>query len=533
MEGFTKQLYNTCYLVSITLTSGCGHTDKEMRQPPNIFIAIADDASFPHMGAYGCKWVSTPAFDRVARSGILFNNAYTPNAKCAPSRACLLTGRNSWQLEEAANHWCFFPAKFKTYPEALQEHGYVVGYTGKGWAPGIAGSVNNRERELTGKAYDRHTLVPPTWHISTNDYAANFRDFLNSREKGRPFCFWYGSTEPHRAYEYGSGIALGNKKTSDVDAVCKCWPDDDSVRTDMLDYAFEIEYFDKHLELMLSVLEEAGELENTLVIITSDNGMPFPRIKGQAYEPSNHMPLAVMWTNGIKKPGRVVNDFVSFIDIAPTILEVAGISEQKSLMEPIQGKSLTDIFHDTHEGWINPERDHVLIGKERHDVGRPGDAGYPIRAMVNRNYLYILNFEPERWPSGNPVTGYLNCDGSPTKTIILNMRRNYINAAYWDACFGKRPSQELYNILGDPDCLDNLARESEYQAVLNQLNIQMLDELKTQHDPRVLGNGSVFDHYVYADEKNRNFYDKFKKGMIRKKDAGWVNPGDFEEVNSE
>src|SRR5690606_12425520 len=88
-------------------------------KPPNILFAIADDASWRSFSAYGNKWIKTPAFDEVAKKGILFQNAYTPNAKCAPSRSCILTGRNSWQLEEAANHSPHFPEKFKTYAEAL------------------------------------------------------------------------------------------------------------------------------------------------------------------------------------------------------------------------------------------------------------------------------------------------------------------------------------------------------------------------------------------------------------------------------
>ena len=115
------------------LFSYCHPPTDPGKQRPNILFAIADDASFPHMGAYGTDWVKTPAFDRVAREGILFMNCYTPNAKCAPSRSCILTGRNSWQLEEAANHWPFFPKKFKTYAESLTDNGYFVGYTTKGW----------------------------------------------------------------------------------------------------------------------------------------------------------------------------------------------------------------------------------------------------------------------------------------------------------------------------------------------------------------------------------------------------------------
>ena len=99
-------------------------SESQAAERPNILFCIADDASYPHMGAYGCDWVKTPAFDRVARQGLLFTRAYTPNAKCAPSRACILTGRNSWQLKEACNHIPFFPAEFKSYVEALAEHGY-------------------------------------------------------------------------------------------------------------------------------------------------------------------------------------------------------------------------------------------------------------------------------------------------------------------------------------------------------------------------------------------------------------------------
>src|SRR5690606_19317839 len=126
-----------------------------------------------------------------------------------------------------------------------------------------------------------------------------------------------------------------------------------------------------------------GMLDNTLIIVTSDNGMPFPRAKGQVYELSNHLPLAIMWGTGIENPGRIVNDFVSFIDFAPTFLEVAGIDSKKSGMKGITGKSLTDILFSRKDGLVNPERDAVLVGKERHDVGRPDDEGYPVRGIVS------------------------------------------------------------------------------------------------------------------------------------------------------
>ncbi|QIA06347.1 sulfatase family protein [Draconibacterium halophilum] len=511
-------------LLLLACFSACKMEQVAPKQP-NILFAIADDASWKHWGAYGCKWVETPGFDRVAQNGILFTRAYTPNAKCAPSRACILTGRNSWQLEEAANHSPFFPAKFKTYAEALGENGYWVGSVAKGWAPGSPGIIDGKMRQLTGPKFDEFKTTPPAKAISNNDYARNFEAFLEARPDGQPFCFWYGSTEPHRAYEFEAGIKYGGKNLDEVDEVPAFWPDVDTVRTDLLDYAFEIEYFDSHLQKMLNKLHEIGELENTIVIVTADNGMPFPRIKGQAYEYSNHLPLAIMWPMGIKNPGRIVDDFVNFIDFTPTYLEVAGISLEKAGLQPITGTSLTDIFYSEKDGIVNPERDFVLVGKERHDVGRPNDEGYPVRGLIKEDFLYIRNFKPERWPLGNPETGYLNCDGSPTKTYVLNTRRQKGQLKYWQHNFGKRVAEELYNIKTDPFCLNNLADNSDFDAIKTKLIAELNSKLTEQGDPRILGNGDVFDHYNYSGAV-QNYYNRFMSGEKIK--AGWVNESDYD-----
>lgn len=510
--------------VSLFCFSGCNRISDVPRRP-NILFAIADDASWKHFGAYGCDWVQTPAFDRIAAEGILFTRAYTPNAKCAPSRACILTGRNSWQLEEACNHSPLFPAKFKSVMEALGENGYFTGSVAKGWAPGDPGEINGKKRELTGPKFDEHKTTPPAKHISNNDYAKNFEAFLDSRPEGQPFCFWYGSTEPHRAYEFGAGEKSGGKSIVDIDEVPPFWPDVDTIRKDLLDYAFEIEYFDSHLQKMLKVLEDRGELNNTLVIVTADNGMPFPRIKGQVYEYSNHLPLAIMWPDGIKNPGRIVDDFVNFIDFAPTYLELAGIQAEQAGMQPVTGKSLTDIFFSDKTGAVNPERNFMLVGKERHDVGRPDDQGYPVRGIIKENYLYLQNFNPERWPMGNPETGYLNCDGSPTKTYILDTRRKKGIMEYWQLNFGKRVAEELYDISADPYCIENLANDPKFAELKNRMNLEMTEKLTRDQDPRILGNGDVFDKYVYQGAV-QNYYNRYMAG--ENIPAGWVNSTDYD-----
>ena len=484
----------------------------EGAKPPNILVAIADDWSFGHAGIYGCRWVNTPGFDRVAKEGVLFTRVYTPDAKCSPSRSSIMTGRNPWQLKAAANHWPVFPPEFRSYPEALAENGYFVGMTGKGWGPGVAKDAGNRPREMAGRPFQKRTAEPPTTMISKVDYAANFEDFLATAPLGQPWCFWYGSIEPHREYEYGSGVAKGGKRLTDIDRVPAYWPDNEQVRNDMLDYAFEVEHFDKHLVKILQILEAKGELDNTFVLVTSDNGMPFPRSKGQDYEISNHLPLAIRWPAGIAKPGRTVDDFVSFIDLAPTLTEAAQVPWEKTGMASMTGKSFMNILRSEKTGQVDPNRDHVLLGRERNDVGRPGDLGYPIRTIIKGGLLYSHNFEANRWPTCNPETGYLDCDSSPTKTSILEAHRKNKQDPFWALCFGKRVEDEVYDLKNDPDCVRNLASDPAYIPLRQALGEQLLSELRIQEDPRALGRGHEFDSYPFASEKHAGLYERFMNG---------------------
>ena len=305
-------------------------------------------------------------------------------------------------------------------------------------------------------------------------------------------------------------------------------PDNPAVRNDMLDYAFEIEHFDSHLVRMLEILEKRGELANTIVIVTADNGMPFPRAKGQAYEYSNHVPLAIMWGKGIKKPGRKIFDFISFTDFAPTLMKAAGVSPTGAGMQNMTGHSFMDIFSSGKKGYLSRERNRVIIGRERNDVGRPDDNGYPVRGIIEDGFLFLSNYKAERWPSGNPETGYLDCEGSPTKTFILSMRRAGISADYWKLSFAKRGDEELYDLGADPGCLKNLAGDAGYNAMKRKLHDRLYLDLLEQDDPRAYGKGDSFDMYPYADEKVRNFYTRFMNGEIIRKSADWVDSTDFE-----
>ena len=451
------------------------------QERPNILFVIADDMS--HTSCYGYKFVQTPNFDRLAAEGLRFTHMYTPSSKCAPSRSVILTGRNPWQLEGAANHKPVWPLKFKSFVEALTEAGYFTGFTGKGWNPG----VHPPGRHLTGTEYNRIKVKEKRpAKVSDFDYAANFDQFMADRPGDQPFFFWYGAKEPHRGYEFKSGVKAG-KRFEDLDFLPSFWPDTDDVKNDILDYALEVEYFDRHLGKILQTLEDAGELENTLIVATSDNAMPFPRYKGHPHEFATRLPFVVRWPGHIQKPGRVCTDFASFIDIAPTLLEAADVVPQQHGMQPIQGKSLFDFFAGQVTG-----RDHVLTGRERNDMCRPNGWGYPVRSLHRGSYVYMHNFEPDRWPCGTPEAGWRDTDWGPTKAWIVYKEPDSTDYAL---CFGKRPGEELYDISKDPECLNNLAANPEYAALKQRMKKELFEELEKQKDPRTLGNGAIFDHY--------------------------------------
>lgn len=456
---------------------------------PNILLAIADDQGWPHAGAYGCPFVQTPAFDRIAAEGVLFNNAFCPAPSCSPSRAALLTGKNPWQLAEGAVLWGLLPARYAVYPDLLEAAGYHVGHTHKGWGPGSV-EQSGRTRNPAGPAWNRCRNESPTATTNSNDYAANFAEFLDATEADTPFCFWYGSKEPHRPYEPGSGLRHG-KRLDDVD-VPPFLPDSPEVRSDLLDYALEIEWADQHLGRMLDLLETRGELENTIVVVTGDNGFPFPRAKANLYEQGMHVPLAIRW--GSRVPGgRTVTDFVSFIDLAPTFLEAAGLP----VPDDLTGRSLIDLLTTSQSGRIEPDRDHVLTGRERHAYCRPDNVGYPCRAIRTDDYIYIRNFTPDRWPAGNPII-YGDVDGSPTKTYLLEHRDEEQIRPLFDLAFGKRPAEELYAIRDGYACMNNRADTPECAGVLRQLRDQLEKELRLQEDPRIIGGAEIFDQTPYT-----------------------------------
>lgn len=483
-------------LVLIAATTGFA------AERPNILIAISDDQSWPHASAYGSMMVQTPAFDRVAEMGVLFNNAFAASPGCSPCRAALLTGRHTWQIEQAGTHASSFPLKYRTFPEVLGENGYFVGQTGKGWGPGNF-KIDGREQNPAGPAFSRIKGDVPFSGINKTDYAANFADFLSQKPKDQPFCFWYGGYEPHRGFQKGSGLAAG--KSLDQAEVPAFLPDHPEIRSDLLDYAVEIEWFDTHLGRILEHLEQAGELENTLIIVTSDNGMAFPRAKANCYEYGIHMPLAISWPKRVPS-GRTSDDLIGFVDLSATIYEATGI-DHPSEEYPLAGRGIMNILESTEEGIVDPSRTAVFSARERHSSSRYQNLAYPQRAMRTHEFLYIWNPRPERWPAGDPQKydrdgvlgpphgGYHDIDPCPSLTFLVENREHPEFAKYFHLAVDHRPEWEMFDIRNDPDCLRNLSDTPEFTETGQQLRLQVEATLRATGDPRILNGGDIFETY--------------------------------------
>lgn len=353
---------------------------------PNILFFLTDDESWPERSAYGWSTLPTPGFDRVAREGVLFTNAFTSAPSCAPSRASVLAGRNFWELKQGAFIQAWIPEEFPLFPALLARAGYCVGKTGKGWGPGIY-PEGAHGKESAGKSYDSKKVKDPAPATSGIDYAANFDVFLDARDGKEPFFFWAGTTEPHGPWDKDNHKRLEKEfgVSPDQIQVPGMVEDTPEIRRKRADFLYEICCADRHLDRMLKSLDARGELENTLVVVTSDNGTAIAQGKASPYEWGVHEPLAVMWPAKVR-PGRTVTDFVNFADFAPTFLEASGVGVPDSM----SGKSLMPVLTSENSGRIDPARNYTVTGLEWHGEFDP--VCHSSRTIRDDRYAYIVRY---------------------------------------------------------------------------------------------------------------------------------------------
>ena len=528
-----------CCLANSSLSHAQTSTDSTRR--PNIVMAFADDwgryaSAYRGIDTSGiCDVIVTPHFDSIANQGVLFTRAHVSAPSCTPCRSSLLSGQHFWRCGRGAILLgAIWDPSIASYPLELEKSGYRIGHTYKVWSPGTPADAPHggaaRSFVSAGRKFNQFSQ-----YVSSKDdieqakqdlfdeVRMNVRSFLDPDGDGKsdpnePFCYWLGPTNTHRTWIAGSGKKLwGIEPELLKGKLPKYLPDVPVVREDFADYLGEAQAFDASIGVLVEELKRIGEFENTIFVVSGDHGIPgVTRGKCNLYDLGTQVPLAICWPAGMKHVGRVVDDFVSLPDLAPTFMEAAGVEKPESMI----AKSLLNVLLSDKEGTVDPSRDAVFIGRERHvatvrDENRP----YPQRAIRTDKYLYIINFEPDRWPMGfgpglgkpeepepsvdeltrNTFAAFGDMDASPTKAFVFSNRKEFPDAFQY--AFGLRPRVELYNVLTDADCLSNLAGVAEYAELEQKLHQRLMKELQSTGDPRV-SDDIVFERSPFTDGNN-------------------------------
>lgn len=517
---------------------------------PNIVMAFADDWG-QYAGAYAKlapgginDHALTPNFDAVASEGVLFSRAFVSAPSCTPCRSSLLSGQHFWRCGRGAIlQGAIWDLAIPSYPLLLEADGYRIGHTYKVWSPGTPANAPhggaNRAFNKHGSRFNGFSqfVMKSDDHDAAkeqllDEVRKNMRSFLDADDDGKldgdkPFCYWFGPTNVHRKWIAGSGKTLWGIDPDDLKGKLPPFlPDVPVVREDFADYLGEIKAFDEGLGVVIAELKRLGVDDNTILVVSGDHGIPgVTRGKCNLYDFGTKVPLAIRWPAGIKSTGRVVQDFVGLPDLAPTFLQAAGVDIPKTMT----ARSLIPVLASAAEGQVDPRRDAVFTGRERHVArARTGFKPYPQRAIRTDQYLYIVNFKPDRWPMGigpgygapdgampsyellreNTFAAFGDLDASPTKAWVVTHRDDDPDSFRY--AVGRAPKFELYDIKSDPDCIDNLAEHSSMAAVREKLNKRLMTELQETGDPRV-SDDVVFEKPPYTDDASRRPPKKRKK----------------------
>ena len=538
----------TCILALATLSHAA-------EKPLNILFCFADDwGRYASIYAEHEKFpspnqvVKTPNIDRIAREGALFRRAYVNAPSCTPCRSALLSGRYFFNCGRAAilNGAVWDPA-IPSFPLLLKDKGYHIGKAFKVWSPGEPADApfggqahayqksgarfNNFSEEVT-KLVEGGTALAAAKQMMYDEVHGNFASFLAARPKGAPFLFWHGPTNVHRKWIKGSGQALWGINPDDLKGkLPKHLPDVPEFREDFASYLGEIQAFDAQVGVLVKQVEAAGELDNTVIVISGDHGAPgFPGGKCNLYDFGVNVTLAIRWPG--QPGGRFIDDFLNLMDLSPTFMEIGGAT----IPTGVNGKSIVNLMKSGKAGQIEKARDYVITGRERHvSNAREGNLPYPQRALRKDGFLYIHNFKPERMPMGDfksltdsftpdqnvlendTYAAFPDMDSSPAKAWLIQHRNDSQYQWFFNYAFAKRPEEELYDISKDPDATINVVAEAGYAEVKTKMAAELMAKLKEVGDPRVTADPVPFELPPFTQDTTGDKAVKAKKGKQKAK----------------
>ena len=404
------------------------------QEKPNFVFIIADDVSWNDIGCYGNEIVKTPNIDLLAKEGLQFTNAYLTASSCSPSRCSIISGKYP-HSDGAAELHTPLPEDEIPFPLMLKENGYYTAHAGK-W-------------HLGPNVYKAFDIYTDNNGFNNGDGGEdNWVPFLKDRPKDKPFFFWLASYDAHRPWGADNFQITHNPLEVDVPIY---FADTPETRQDIASYYNEIGRFDYYIGKVREELEKQGVLENTVIIVMADNGRPFPRCKTRVYDSGMKTPFVVFWPKGIKSKGIRTESLVSAIDVAPTILELAGIDHPKGY----QGKSFVPVL----ENPFAETRTAVFSEHNWHDYEAHE------RMIRTKEFLYVLNARPNLTNCG-PA----DSKRSPTQYALNQVRdEGKLTPAQADIFMVPRPSEELFDVKNDPLQLLNLASVPKYQKDLKEM----------------------------------------------------------------
>jgi len=404
---------------------------------PNFVIFIADDMAWNDCGPYGHAKIKTPNIDRLANEGLRFDRAYLTCSSCSPSRCSTLTGRYPHSTDAGELHLPL-PASQTLFSTPLREKGYYTASVGK-W-------------HLGNEVISQMDLVKQGGGPGGE---GDWVETVKNRPKDKPFFFWLAATDPHRSYNPDK---IENRHTADDANVPPYFPDISVVREDLANYYDEISRFDEYIGKVLNVLQEQGVLDETLILVMSDNGRPFPRCKTTILEDGVKTPFIVRYPP-LVKPGTMTNSIVSTIDIAPTFIELAGAAKPDSF----QGKSYVPILR----------RPKAILNLSAFSEHNWHDYRAYERSVCTEKYRYVKNWLPElpRTPPADAVR-------SPTYNAMQRLlAEGKLNAAQIQVFNKPQPAEELFDIINDPHCLKNLLEVEKVSEEINRIHYEHLGML--------------------------------------------------------
>ena len=420
-KSFLLQILTFLFCISFTLAQSGS---------PNFVIIIGDDIGWNDLGCYGNTAVKSPNIDRLANEGIKFQNVYLTASSCSPSRCSIVTGRYPHNTGAAELHTPL-PEGMVTFPGELKRNGYYTAAAGK-WHLG------------PNPKTDFDLVVEEGNGDGGEDQWVRV---LHERPKNKPFFMWFASFDAHRDWQ---ADPLATPHNPDEVIVPPYMVNAPGTRTDLASYYDEIQRFDRFVGLVRDELRKQGVLENTLIIVMADNGRPFPRAKTRVYDSGMKTPFIISWPKVIGVPATS-DALMSVIDIAPTILELAGLR----VSETFQGLSFAKVIE-------NPALDHrnyVFAEHNWHDYEAHE------RMVRDKYFMYVVNNRPQ-FPNQGPADSNKSASYEDLKIV---RDADQLNAAQADVFMAPRPHEELFDCLKDPEQLLNIASNPGYASVLDNL----------------------------------------------------------------